>query len=70
MFKGDWTTPLFSTTLHSMVNTVGMTYVFSQGVNKCAFSITITIPGEVQLMLMLHRRFANATEVLLCESNW
>ena len=31
-------------------------------VNKQAFPITITILGEAQLLMMLHRPFANATQ--------
>ena len=30
------------TTLHSIVNTIGRTYVFSEGINKCALPISIT----------------------------
>jgi hypothetical protein len=35
------------TTLHSIVNTTGRTYVFSSSINKCALPITITKSGGI-----------------------
>ena len=37
--------------------------------NKHALSITITKLGKVSFFAMLHYRYANATQVLLCKSN-
>jgi hypothetical protein len=53
---------------------IGKMYVFVQGFNKRALPTTITKLGKVQFsirfMSMLHHRFANATQVSLCKSNW
>ena len=43
----------------------GPMYSIKKSTNN-ALLITITKSGEVQIVLMLHHRFANATHVLLC----
>ena len=55
------------TNLHSIMNTIGRTYVFSEEIDKHAFSITVSKSGEVsfsiQILLMQYI-------VSLCKSNW
>ena len=50
------------------------THVFSEGIKKHVLPITIIKSGEVRFsirfLLMIHCEFANAIQVLLCESNW
>jgi hypothetical protein len=50
MLKRNWSmsSNFFSTTLHSLVNTIGRTYVFTyKGINIHALMIAITKQGEV-----------------------
>jgi hypothetical protein len=53
---------------HSTMSIVGRTFVFEQEINKHVCWITISKSGEVRfphwLLLILHRRFANATQGL------
>ena len=55
------------------MNTIGRTCLFSEGINKHALLITKTKVGAVrfwtQFLPMLHHRFANAAQVLLCGSD-
>ena len=48
-------------------------YLTKKKIANLALSVTITKGGEVRFsiwfLMMLHRRFANATQVLLCKSN-
>ena len=59
-------------TLHSIMNTIGRTNVSSQDINKHTLLITTTKSWEVgfsiRLLHAFHRRFANATHVLLCKA--
>ena len=52
------------------MNTTARTCVSSSDINKLALPITITKSGEVRFVQMFHCRFANATRVFLCRSNW
>ena len=63
---------MLGTTPHSIVNTIGRTYVFSWGVNKHGLPITITksVWSSIQFLRMLYRRFAKAMQVPMCKSNW
>ena len=45
------------TTPHAVVNMIGRTHVFNQGINNHAFPITITKSGEVQFSVCCCRYF-------------
>ena len=49
---------------------MGRTYIFNQGINKHAFPIVITKSWAIQFLLMLYHKFANATQVSFCRSNF
>ena len=55
------------TTPHSIVNIVERTHEFGEGINKHALPLTITKSEEIQILiwflLMLHHRFANASQI-------
>jgi hypothetical protein len=60
--------------LHSIANTIGRTYAFTQGTNKHALPMTITTCVEVRFLgsifvVVFIVDFANATRVLMCQSN-
>jgi hypothetical protein len=62
------------TSLQFLVSTSGSIYVPNSEINKHVSLITITKVGNVQFIIwffhIFHRRFANATQGLLCEPNW
>jgi hypothetical protein len=57
------------TTPHLILNTIGRTSVLSQINNNMHFQQPEQIQRSNYQSLMFYQRFANATEVLLCESN-
>ena len=74
--KREWTTSSNNnnySTPHSITNIIGRTYVTSLKINKHALPITITKPEKlqfpIQFLQIFHRRFAHATQALLCKSN-
>jgi hypothetical protein len=60
--------------LCSIVNSIGRTCASNLDFDKYILPITITKSWEVRFLIWLlrtfHRRFANATQVLLCKSTW
>jgi hypothetical protein len=44
--------------------------VFGKKINKYVLMRNITTCGQVWFVLMVHYRFVNTSQVLLCKSNW
>ena len=65
-FRRNWNTIPKFITFSTIANTIRRTYIFSQGINNNALSTNISKQGEIRLLLMLHHKFANATQVSWC----